>query len=221
MTRCKRRTVTCRGCGALVETTGTHRWYCSNCKRDRKNACDRRRKRQQAVERGPAADGSIRHCQNCGAPFLFTRVNKKFCSDSCTHSFNSRKRRRTEILERSVTKTCGYIACGKEFTTHLIYKKFCCQGCANRQYTIDKVSSDPRIRLDRIGRKSVQIGHEASCRGCGELFNSYHNRKYCSITCRDNANYRRYNESKKEYQRKRTRLVRLAQEILKQTGETL
>lgn len=76
-------------------------------------------------------------CINCGKELAYEHRHDKFCSRSCSASYNNMRREKKK-------KYC--INCGKEIeTTHNIYKKYCCKDC-EIQYKYKNIEQEKILR---------------------------------------------------------------------------
>lgn len=97
----------------------------------------------------------IKACQGCGKEFKESYVGQKFCSREC--GFKHRKRR-----ERTKTKQCICVWCGKQFETFYCRKdrKFCSHQCMS-EYGASVTPGAPR----KEGFRIIQ-----NCKICGKPY---------------------------------------------------
>ena len=106
-------------------------------------------------------------CIYCGKELTYEHRHDKFCSHSCSASYNNLKREKKK-------KYC--VNCGKEIeiSKHNIYKKYCCKDC-EIQYKYEKPKND---KLNRwLNGENFIVGHSNTPRFIRKYLMNLHNCK--------------------------------------------
>lgn len=138
-------------------------------------------------------------CENCGIVFAPANSHPhRFCSPACMKEFNNKskeataERKRQEKLESLITKECEW--CGKEFTTNLSNKKYCCQECCTTARK-EKQKVTPIQKVCIVCGKTFETPKKTTC-CCSPECSRKHKRKtrhgrhrkyYYDIFQRDNG----------------------------------
>jgi len=128
-------------------------------------------------------------CLECNNPIDYEKRINKFCSSSCSASFNNKKRRLTEVTKNKISKSLkkGSIVikecefCKKEFTVEWSVRnqKFCCVSCASKDRFKNKKIKPKKIEHLKYVKKICEY-----CQNEYDAIWKYRNRqKYCCTSC--------------------------------------